>query len=75
MELLCMVTLVPTTYCDAERLCAENEYVTSSYTCAACPEHSTNPAGDNPGVRRYVVQVQEKLPRVRQRVRAVRRWI
>ena len=38
-----------TTYCDAERLCAENEYATSSYTCAACPEHSTNPAGDNPG--------------------------
>ena len=38
-----------TTYCDAGPPCAEDEYVTSSYTCAACPEHSTNPAGDNPG--------------------------
>ena len=37
-----------TTYCDAPP-CAEDEYATSSYTCAACPEHSTNPAGDNPG--------------------------
>ena len=40
---------VKTTYCDAGPPCAENEYATSSYTCAACPEHSTNPAGDNPG--------------------------
>ena len=38
-----------TTYCDAGPPCAEDEYATSSYTCAACPEHSTNPAGDNPG--------------------------
>ena len=38
-----------TTYCDGGPPCAENEYVTSSYTCVACPEHSTNPAGDEPG--------------------------
>ena len=37
-----------TTYCDAGPPCAENEYATSSYTCATCPEHSTNPAGDDP---------------------------
>jgi hypothetical protein len=36
-----------TTYCDGGVICDENEYVTSSYTCAACPSHSTNPAGDD----------------------------
>ena len=43
-----VVTYGKTTYCDAGPPCAENEYATSSYTCATCPEHSTNPAGDDP---------------------------